>query len=209
MILLTAIILGLIAGIARAHVTGKTLQLPTLQWVWVVPIAFFLQWLTFFFAPTREVIGPTIAAAGLVTSQVLLLAFVWLNKQVPGFWALGIGLTLNLTVIALNGGLMPISPETVRQLAPEAPPNAWHIGERLGTTKDVVLPVTATRVWWLSDRILLPRQIPYRVAFSIGDVLIAVGAFLLLWSTGERNMRKDDSSDEGQPDANGITAASN
>lgn len=103
-----------------------------------------------------------------------------------GFWALGAGLALNLLVIALNGGWMPISPETVAQLASGASPAAWHIGERLGTTKDIVLPVAMMRLWWLSDRFALsvPPPFPWRVAFSLGDVLIGSGAFSLLWALG-------------------------
>jgi len=106
---------------------------------------------------------------------------------------MGIGLALNLLVITLNGGLMPIDPETVMQLAPGAPANGWQIGQRLGTTKDIVLPDAATHLCWLADRFTLsvPMPHPWRVVFSLGDVLIAIGAFSLLWALGrEPSARK-------------------
>lgn len=101
---------------------------------------------------------------------------------------MGIGLLLNFVVIALNGGLMPISPETVRQMVADLP-RLWHVGERFGSGKDIILPVEGTNLWWLSDRFFFTTTslIYMRVAFSAGDVLIAIGAFLLMWSIGSPN----------------------
>ncbi|MEJ2558370.1 MAG: DUF5317 family protein, partial [Anaerolineae bacterium] len=49
---------------------------------------------------------------------------------------------------------------------------------------NIVLPVTATRLWWLSDQLLTPVWLLTRKALSVGDVLIASGAFWLLWALG-------------------------
>jgi hypothetical protein len=183
-ILLVAILAGLLAGQARAWSGGRSLSSPSLRLVWLVPLAFLPQWLCFYLPATRQLVADDLAAAALVGSQLFLLAFAWLNRRQAGFWALGLGLALNLLVITLNGGLMPISPETVAQLAPDAPPGTWQVGSRLGVGKDVVLPVAATCLSWLSDRFLLPAWLPRRVAFSLGDVFIAFGAFWLLWTLG-------------------------
>lgn len=186
MILLLAVLAGLIAGCARALIGRRSLNIPDLYLTWLVPIAFLPQLIAFQLPGSRKAIPDELAAIALVGSQLLLLAFAWLNRRQPGLWLLGLGLFLNLVVIALNGGLMPISPETVERLAPNAPADAWQIGKRLGTGKDIVLPVDQTRLWWLSDRFLLAGWSQYRVAYSIGDVFIALGAFRLLFSLGRK-----------------------
>jgi hypothetical protein len=182
MILLPAIVAGLLAGLARAKYRNGHLRSPDLRLVWLVPIAFLPQWLAFNLPATRRFATDNLAAAVLVSSQALLLVFAWHNRRQPGFWALGTGLALNLTVIVLNGGLMPVSPEIVAQLLPDVPVDAWQVGERVGW--NTVLPVAGTRLWLLSDHLLLPAWFPYRKALSIGDILIAGGAFWYLWALG-------------------------
>src|SRR3712207_701242 len=161
MILLWAVAAGLAASLARAWVLGHRLHPPDLRLVWLVPLALLPQFLAFLIPATRRVIPDTLAATGLVSTQMLLLVFVWMNRHLPGFWALGLGLVLNLLVIILNGGLMPISPETVMRVTPDAPAESWQVGARLGTSKDIVLPVSATRLWWLSDRFVVKAWLPY------------------------------------------------
>ena len=184
MILLLAVAIGLLAGALRARLNGRRLSAPPLVGLWLVPVAFLPQWLAFFNTLSWLRIPDRAIPVSLVISQILLLIFVWANRGLPGFWALGLGLGLNLLVIALNGGWMPISPETLGRMYPERGIDAWVVGERLGTSKDIILAVADTRLVWLSDRFILPTWLPYRVAFSIGDVIITVGVYLLLWSLG-------------------------
>jgi hypothetical protein len=190
MILLPAIVAGLLAGLARARHSNGHLKSPDLRLVWLVPIAFLPQWLAFDLAVTRRLTTDSLAAAALVGSQVLLLGVAWFNRNQPGFWALGIGLALNLSVIACNGGLMPVSPEVVAQLLPDTPVETWQVGERVGW--NVILPVADMRLWWLSDHILLPAWFPYRNALSIGDIIIAAGAFWYMWALGSPERRLEE-----------------
>jgi hypothetical protein len=184
-ILLYAVLAGLLAGLARAWLTRRNLRFPELRLLWLAPAAYLPQFLAFQYPPTRRLLPDDLAAFILVGTQLLLMVFVWANRHRPGVWLLGLGLALNLLVIVLNGGFMPISPGTVARLVPDAPPGAWVVGERLGSTKDIVLPAADIRLEWLSDRFLMVAgSSTNRVAFSIGDVMIALGAFWLLWTVG-------------------------
>jgi hypothetical protein len=184
MVLLSAVAVGLAAGLLRAGTAKRRLAEPALLSTWLVAVAFLPQWFAFFGPASRFRLPESAIPVALITSQVLLLAFVWINRTQPGFWALGVGLALNLAVIALNGGWMPISLETLARMYPNRAAGAWIEGQRLGTTKDMIMAVSDMRLAWLSDRFILPSWFPYQVAFSLGDIFIATGAFLLLWSLG-------------------------
>lgn len=189
MILLLAVFIGLIAAILRAGWGRRSLKPLALRWDWLVVAAVLPQILFFQLPYIHFLIPDWSAAAILVISQVLLLGFVWVNRNKPGFWLLGIGLSLNFLVIILNGGLMPISPEMSAHLFPGAPAGTWMIGQRLDFGKDIVLPVSLTRLWVLSDCLTFPNFISYRVAFSLGDLVIAAGAFWMLWGLGAPDRR--------------------
>lgn len=184
MILLSGVALGLVAGLIRARINGRQLRAPSLVAVWLAPVAFLPQWSAFFSKVDRLKLPDNWIPIGLMASLLLLLAFAWVNRGQPGFWVLGIGLALNLLVIALNGGWMPISPETLARMYPHRGEEAWIIGQRLGTSKDLIIATADTRLAWLSDRFTLPSWSPYQVAFSMGDIFIAAGAFWVLWSLG-------------------------
>jgi hypothetical protein len=184
LILLVAVVVGLLAGLARARYYGRPFILPGLRFVWLAAIVFLPQWLVFFFGPTRNLFSDQIAGFALVISQIGLLLFGWINRGQTAFKLLMLGLSLNLLVIVSNGGLMPISPETLHLLVPSRPADTWEVGRRFGTSKDRILAEADTNFAWLSDRFVTPTWISYKVAYSVGDVLIAAGACLFLWSAG-------------------------
>ena len=90
---------------------------------------------------------------------------------------LATGLLMNLVVMAANGGLMPVSPETLARSGNGHVLQRVGPGQPLPRSKDIILPVEQTRLAFLSDVLVLPGR---PGSFSPGDVLIASGAFLVL-----------------------------
>lgn len=169
---------GLLAGMGLAGRNQRKYEVPVLRGLWLVFIAFALQ--SFILSlSAREVISDTLFAIFLVLSQTLLLGFAFRNHNLTGMKILMIGTALNWLVIVANGGFMPINPQTAGRLVPEHILADIQSGTRFGA-KDILLPVEQTRLEWLADRFLPPAWLPYQVAFSLGDVFIAAGAFWLL-----------------------------
>ena len=186
-ILLYAVALGLCSGLLRAKAHHRPYILPAFQAEWLILIGFLPQLIAFYLPVVRRAVPDGVAATGLITSQLLFFAYVVVNlrqnRRLFPLWVLGTGLALNLLVIVANGGLMPMSPETVQKLDADVLSRLVE-GERLGATKDRLLQKDDTILASLSDRYVFPAWIPHRVAFSFGDILIAGGAFWLLWRSG-------------------------
>ena len=186
MILLAAIAGGLLLGLCWARWCGQPYQPPELKYLWFVFAGFLPQFVAFYLPGTRQSISEHWLVFLLPLSQVLLLLFAWLNRKLPGMLTLFIGTALNLTVIAANGGFMPISPQTASHLVSQETLAKFQLGDRFGT-KDILLLPQHTRFEWLADRFLPPAWSTYQVAFSFGDVLIALGVFWLMARQKELN----------------------
>lgn len=198
-ILLTAILAGIIAGLLHARFQKRSWQAPELQHIWLALVAFLPQFFAFYLPATRTQLPNAWVAVCLIASQVGLVIFCVLNRRHFGIKVLAVGLLLNLLVITANGGFMPMSTETARQLVSEAVFRTLVVGSRLSAgSKDVLLPPDGIIFPWLADRFLPPAWFSYRFAFSLGDVFIGMGAFLLL--SMQPNWQKGSAQHVSQPD---------
>ncbi len=183
MVLIPAVLAGIAAGFALSRWQKRSWKPPDLRFLWLVVISFLPQLLAFYLPATRDRVTDELASAGLILSQTMLLGFCWLNRKLPGMWLLASGTACNLLAIVANGGFMPISPQTAEVLVRANVLDGIGLGNRFGI-KDILLLPEQTRFFFLSDCFLSPEVIPYRFAFSLGDIFIGSGIFWLLMVGG-------------------------
>jgi hypothetical protein len=184
MILSAAVFIGFGAGLVRGQRAGRRFRPFPLRWPGLVFLSFLAQSLVFNRIGLPVDLQDAWASLLLCGSQALLLLFALVNLRHAGLVWMACGLLMNFLVITLNGGWMPISPDTVRAIYPHAPPDSWQVGQRLGSGKDIVLYPEDTHLGLLADRFLMPTFSGYPIAFSLGDLFLAGGAGWLLWSMG-------------------------
>jgi hypothetical protein len=180
MILAWAVILGLIITYIRHRgQTATWLASIPLRSAWLALLALALQ-----IPLLRAPFGPPeqmgIQKSLFLLSHLLLLLFVWRNWRFTGIQILGLGVFYNLLVILTNGGYMPITPETLMRINPGSTLNHWPAGFHYGYSKDIILLRQDVTLWVMSDILVLPPPFPWPTAFSLGDLLIAAGIFLLM-----------------------------
>jgi hypothetical protein len=184
MILALAVVVGLAVRLIRRkkHALSQIADMP-LDMAWLALLALVLQipLLRAPFGPTQQV---GVQQALFLVSHLLLLGFVWRNWRLPGIQIVGLGVICNLLVILVNGGFMPITPQTLVQINPGSSLAQWPVGFHYGYSKDIILFRQGTSLWILSDLLVVPPPFPWPTAFSLGDLIMAVGIVVLLQSPG-------------------------
>ncbi len=179
MILLLAVLAGFLVGLSRAYWYKQPYVAPDLQAIWLAMVAFLPQLFIAYLPATHPLFTDGLASVSLLASLILFSIFAWLNRDLPGMPILIIGLLLNFVVIVANGGWMPITPQIANLLAGKDVLRFMNLGSRFGE-KDILLLAQNIHLEFLADRFLPPTWFPYKVAFSLGDILISIGAFWLL-----------------------------
>ena len=157
LILTLAVLAGILSGGSM-----RFLERLRVHWWGLAPIALVLQSVPL---PVGSAQRSGLAATSLVSSYVLLLAVVAVNRRVPGAALMAAGLTMNLAVVALDGG-MPVSRDAIRTAGTDGviviEDGARH---HLMSKGDMLQP--------LADVVPVPS--PFGVVLSIGDVLLYGG----------------------------------
>lgn len=100
-----------------------------------------------------------------VATYVAAAVVLWLNRRLPGLAALGAGAASNGVTIAVNGGTLPARAGALRGA---------------GLTDDGAFANSAVlehpRLAFLGDVFAIPAGRPLSNVFSVGDVLIVLGA---------------------------------
>jgi hypothetical protein len=180
MILALAVVLGLFAALLRyrQQAFNHIATIP-LRSLWLALVAVVLQ-LPLLRSPAGPIHALRLQQVLFLASQLLLLAFVWRNRYLPGVLVIGAGVALNLAVILANAGFMPITPETLASINPGSMVDQWPVGTHYGYSKDVIRLQEDTQLWILSDTLVLHPPFPWPTAFSPGDLLIAAGTVLVM-----------------------------
>lgn len=164
------IIIVLFAAIAVGYLSGGRLRRLgdiRLHWWGIAFAGVIVQALP---APQMGILDSHASGAAiLISSYLLLLVFLSVNRSVPAARVMALGLLMNLGVVALNGG-MPVSAWAIREASGASTDAGLAIAEsspkhHLMTEDDLLAP--------LGD--VLPLPPPASVVLSVGDVFLYAG----------------------------------
>ena len=146
--------------------------------IWLLTIAILLRFFLYYQGAMGAVWVEQWVPYLLTLSYGMLLFVVWLNREKLGVVLFGLGTLANYTVIAANSWRMPISRSGLI-----ATDQADMIDYLEGPADYVHgLLDEGTRLIFLSDIFYVPRPFPRPTVFSIGDVFIMAGVFLLIFT---------------------------
>ena len=171
MLLLAGAIVGVLVGLAGGG-DLRGLGATRLRWPLVVVLALAVKELGVW-SPLaqRQDVTPWLFTASLA---VLVVWTLWHVNRLPGIWLITLGMAMNLAVVALNGGHMPV-PEALAHRGP------GQLVEQ-GVLGPYMLAGPQTRLAMLGDWIRLPWPLGtlFPQAYSPGDLVSLLGMFVVV-----------------------------
>jgi len=172
----SAAVLGLLIGWLRNGKLKQLTQISLPGWPLII-VAVFIQgavWIDFSISSNYlSKYYPYL----YISSFIILLLFVFLQKMQAGMIMLGLGVLLNLLVITANRGMMPV--DSARMPA--------VVAEELAAGNKSPFHTPATDETWLGflgDRIPIPFY--KNQLFSAGDLVMGIGIIVFI----QQNMLK-------------------
>jgi Family of unknown function (DUF5317) len=160
---LAALAIGVALGGRLANLAQLDLRA---SWLFFVAIA--LQVLAFPFGFLPWETDASVASLLWLASYTLLIAAAVLNRRIAGVPVVALGMGSNVVAVVANGGTMPVLPR------------AMHGAGGSHTTLHNSTATPDPHLSWLVDRWAAPDWIPLANVFSVGDVIIAVGAVVIV-----------------------------
>ncbi|GAB6932828.1 DUF5317 domain-containing protein [Calditerricola satsumensis] len=110
-----------------------------------------------------------------LSAYLVMFLVLYQNRHIHGVNVMLIGGLLNFVVMVANGGYMPVSPEAASLISPTyiEPLPQGPYGKHILMSEE-------TNLNFLGDIIPLLPPYPRHQVVSIGDVLINIGAFLVI-----------------------------
>lgn len=139
-----------------------------IRYWWVILLSALIHRLPFAIFPRESMVD--LKRICMILSYLLLLWVFSRNFNFRSFRIMAAGTLLNFIAIVANGGLMPVSPEA-RQLAEMAFLGPAQYGMVLPEGSGVLLPVSQTNLWFLTD--IIPAS-HHGGVYSPGDIVIAI-----------------------------------
>jgi hypothetical protein len=178
--LIVPVLLAALTGFLRGGQVRNLAHL-SVKHSWIPLLMFALQFGVVLFPQGQSELFLGLRPWVTVATYALLVAFLVINRGLPGMKLILIGALLNLAVILANGGYMPVTRGALARsghldLVFVHDEQAFVLG-----SKDIVLPEAQTRLQLLSDIVGIPEAFPVSATFSVGDLFIMAGAAGLVY----------------------------
>lgn len=175
------VIVVLIVGIIALITGGSVKNLHNIRFkqTWLVLVAMAIKIVTNTDLRFYLDISNTIAPVLYPSSLALITLFIILNIRLRGLVVVGLGLAGNLLAIVTNAGYMPVKTE---YLYLTATASELEIINKGLPVYNYIAAGPHTKLYYLCDIFLMPNGIFISRIFSIGDILIAIGGSIFIWT---------------------------